>query len=486
MTVTYVAPGMGAMRDAAVFAEIERAPRQAVRALQEERLCAQLAYLRARSVFYQKKLAAAGVDWSRIRRIEDLSLVPFTVKQDLRDSLKAAPPFGEHLAADPADIIQMQASSGTTGDPAYVALTAADVVQWNESSARSLFACGIRPGERVLHALSLSKGFVGGLPVFQAIQYMGALDVPIGADGGADRLLVACRCLRPQAIVATPNFVAYLGQIAPEILGIPARELGVKRLVVGGEPGGGIPALRQQIDDLWGATTTEMMGGTDLGVMYWAECHLRRGMHMVAPDYVLAELIDPETGEVREFTPGGAGELVYTALGRQASPVLRFRSGDHVSVLDCECPCGRTGALIRCVGRTDDMLIVRGVNVFPSAILDVVGELRPAVSGTMRVLADFPGHSTQRNLKLLVERGAGAPASADAGLTQEIERRVRNRLSVKAEVEIVAHETFERPGARKLSITLRQRPSGLPPAPSAVPSPSDSDSQRRSHVDRLR
>jgi phenylacetate-CoA ligase len=294
--------------------------------------------------------------------------------------------------------------------------------------------------------------------VFQAIQHLGALDVPIGADGGADRLLVAARDLRPRVVFGTPNFVAYLGQVAEKLIGIPARDLGVKRLVVGGEPGGGIPALRSQIEELWGARVAENMGGTDLGVMYWAECHHQNGMHMVSPDFVLAELIDPETAEVRPFTPGTSGELVYTSLQREASPVLRFRSGDHIEVHDYGCPCGRTGPTIRCVGRTDDMLIVRGVNLFPSAVQEVVGELRPATSGVLRVVADFPGHSTQKNLKVLVERGQGLDASSDAGLKEEIERRVRNRLSVKADVEIVGYETFERPGARKISLTLRQPP----------------------------
>jgi phenylacetate-CoA ligase len=437
---------------------LETAPLDSVRAVQEEKLRAQLAYLRQRSLFYQRKLADAKVDWSRLTHIEDLATIPFTVKQDLRDSLAAAPPFGEHLAADPADIVQMQASSGTTGSPAYIALTRSDLAQWTQGSARCLLANGIRPGHRVLHALSLSKGFVGGLPVFQAIQFLGALDVPIGADAGPDRLLIACRDLRPQVIFGTPNFLLYLGQATQELIGVAPHTLGVERLVVGGEPGGGVPALRSQLETLWNAKVTENMGGTDLGVMYWAECEHQRGMHMISPDFVLAELIDPETGQTKAFEEGTSGELVYTALERRASPVLRFRSGDHVEILNYGCPCGRTGPTIRCVGRTDDMLIVRGVNLFPSAVQAVVAESRPRTSGVLRILADFQGHSTQRNLKVLVERGAGKDTAEDANLKDEIERRIRNRLAVKADVEVVPYESFERPGARKVSLTLRQRP----------------------------
>ncbi len=444
---------------AASFNSIELASPEQVRQIQNERLVAQVDYLLAHSAFYRQKFAEAGIGASSIRCIEDLERVPFTLKQDLRDSIAAAPPFGEHLAADPADIVQMQASSGTTGSPAYVGLTESDVRQWIDGSARSLFACGIRRGDRVLHAFSLSKGFVGGVPMFQAIQHLGALDIPIGADGGADRLLIAARDHRPRVIVGTPNFAAYLGQVSQEKVGVKAHELGVEKLIVGGEPGGGIPALRQELEELWGARVAEMMGGTDFGVMYWAECEYQRGMHMVSPDLVLAELIESETGQVIPFTPGGSGELVYTALGRQASPLIRFRSADHIVVMDQGCPCGRTGPTIRCIGRTDDMLIVRGVNVFPSAVQDVVAEMRPAVSGVLRIFADFDGHSTQGNLKVLVERGADAAQESDTRTKAEIENRIRNRLSVKAEVEIVAYLAFERPGSRKISLTVRgERP----------------------------
>ncbi len=443
---------------AAILDPIEVAPFDEVKAMQNGRLLAQLDYLKANSVFYQRKFSEAGVDWSSIRGIDDLARIPFTVKQDLRDSLAAAPPFGEHLAAAPAAIVQMQASSGTTGSPAYVALTESDLVQWTRGSARSLVACGIRPRDRVLHALSLSKGFVGGLPVFQAIQYIGALDVPIGADAGADRLLIAARDLRPRVVFGTPNFLIYLAQVAEEKIGVSADRLGVERLVVGGEPGGGIPALRNQLQHLWGAQVAENMGGTDLGVMYWAECEHQRGMHMVSPDFVLAELIDKDSGVVKPFTPGASGELVYTSLAREASPVLRFRSGDHVEVLEQNCPCGRTGPTIRCVGRTDDMLIVRGVNVFPSAVQEIVGELRPRVSGALRILADFQGHSTQQNLKVLVERSKDATPSQDSQLKVDIEERVRNRLAVKVDVKIVDCESFERPGARKITLTIREYP----------------------------
>ncbi len=444
--------------DAKCWHDIEMAPLDEVRRVQEENLIAQMAYLKENSDFYQDKLAKVGIAFDDIRSIEDLQKLPYTFKTDVRESLAARKPFGRHLAADPGDIVQMQASSGTTGSPSYVALTESDVEAWNEMSARCFFANGIRPGDLVLHGFSLAKGFVGGIPVMQALQYMGAVDVPIGADGGADRLLRACADTRPRCIVGAPNFVLHLGEIAEEILGVKASELGVERIIVGGEPGGGIPSIRKRIEDLWGAKCCEMLGGTDLGMAYWAECDEQSGMHMVSMDHIITELLDPDTGEIIPFDEGAKGEMIYTAITRQASPLLRFRSGDFIEVLSTSCSCGRTGPKIRCVGRTDDMLIVRGANVFPSAIHSIVNDMMPDTNGIMRVVADFDGHTTQGALKVIVERGPDRSPQDDPDLKSTIETRLRDALVFKADVTIVAADTFDKPGAAKVALTLREFP----------------------------
>ena len=214
--------------------EIEGTPLDEVHRIQEERLREQMDYLKANSTFYQDKFAAAGVRFEEIRTIEDLQKLPFTHKTEIRESLAAEPPFGKHRAAPVADIIQMQASSGTTGSPSYVALTEPDAEMWHEMTARCFFANGVRPGDMVLHAFSLAKGFVGGIPVMQGLQYMGGIDVPVGADGGAERLLRACADTRPRCVVGAPNFVLHLAEKAPEVLGCKASELGIERVIVGG------------------------------------------------------------------------------------------------------------------------------------------------------------------------------------------------------------------------------------------------------------
>jgi len=438
--------------------DVECAPLEQVRTIQEAKLVRQMEWLGQRSGFYQHKFREAGISFSEIRTVDDLQKLPYTLKTEIRESLGAERPFGRHLAAALSEVVQMQASSGTTGSPSYVALTESDAETWHEMSARCFFAGGIRPGDVVLHAFSMAKGFVGGIPIVQALQYMGAIDIPVGADGGADRLLRAAADLRPRCVLGAPNFVAYLAEKAPELIGMKASELGVERVIVGGEPGGGIPAIRAHIEELWGAKCTELLGGTDIGVAYWSECDEQSGMHMVSLDHVIVELLDTDTDKIIPFETGVRGELIYTAIGRQASPLVRFRSGDHVEVLGTSCSCGRTGPKIRCVGRTDDMLIVRGANVFPSAIQSIVTEMAPVTNGVMRVLADFEGHTTQSALTVYIERGPARKQADDAELKDKVETRLRNALAFRANVIVVSPDTFEKPGVAKVALTLRKRP----------------------------
>jgi phenylacetate-CoA ligase len=435
--------------------EIEGRPWTEVQAIQEAQLRRQVAYLEGSSDFYRAKLKAAGVAFDRIRSTADLARVPFTLKTELRDSLAQCPPLGLHRAAPMSKIIQIQASSGTTGSPSYVGLTQHDIRVWCEMGARVYYANGFRPGDVCLHAFSMSKGFVGGLPIVQMLQYMGVCDIPVGADAGVERLLRVLADQRPQVVTGTPYFTIYLAEQAPAVLKREAKDLGVRNISVGGEPGGGIPAVRARAETLWGADVREMLGGTDLGCAYWAECEDKSGMHFCAQEFILFEIIDPERGDPLPVETGVKGELVYTALDREASPLLRFRTGDHVEVLGTSCRCGRTAPKIRCFGRTDDMLIVRGVNVFPSAIKDVVAGLQPRTTGAIKVIADFAGHTTQRPLRVKVEHGPGVAKAELPALQAEVERKLREALAFRAIVEMVPPDTFEKPGVQKVSLIER-------------------------------
>ncbi|MFJ4031355.1 phenylacetate--CoA ligase family protein [Streptomyces griseoluteus] len=437
------------------WSSIEAISTREARAVQDERLREQIAHLAANSAFYREKFSQHHVDVTRVRTVEDLAGLPFTEKYELRDSLVEHPPLGAHVAVDAGDIVQIQASSGTTGSPSYVGLTASDVATWCELGARALYANGFRPGDRLLHAFGMSKGFVGGLPVVQILQYMGIVDIPIGAEAGAERLLRVQADQRPNALIGTPYFLTHLAEQAPKIVGRAARELGVRAISVGGEPGGGLPSVRDNLEALWGATAREMLGGTDIACTYWGECEVGDGMHFLSPDLMIAELIDPETGEQIAPHEGAQGELVYTALRRQASALLRFRTRDHVVVTGTDCRCGRTGYKVRCIGRTDDMLIVRGINVFPSAIKQLVLELAPETTGEMRIRADFEGHSTQRPLPLLVEHATGMSEEQQQNLRAALEERIRSALNVKTVVSLVPDGTLKRPDHVKVALIER-------------------------------
>ena len=231
----------------------------------------------------------------------------------------------------------------------------------------------------------------------------------------------------------TPSYAAHLLDRDEDLAGSS-----VERLLVAGEPGGGEPALRAQLEEGWGAKVTEAMGIGDIGVSIWGECEEQDGMHFAARGFVHPELIDPGTGAALNWGDGGEGELVLTHLRQRAAPLLRFRTRDHVHVKTGPCPCGRTAPRIRCIGRTDDMLIVRGVNVFPSALRSVVGQFAPDVSGHIRVRPSSPGVKQQPPLPVSVE--LARDASPDDSLADAISARLREVLVVQVQVELVPSE----------------------------------------------
>jgi phenylacetate-CoA ligase len=213
-------------------------------------------------------------------------------------------------------------------------------------------------------------------------------------------------------------------------------------VLVAGEPGGGEPAFRAQLEKAWGARVTEAMGIGDIGPSLWGECEEQDGMHLGARGFVHAELVDPATGEALELADGAAGELVLTHLRYRAAPLLRFRTRDHVQVRTGACPCGRTGPRVRCVGRTDDMLIVRGVNVFPSAVREVVAAFAPKVSGHVLVRPRSGGVKQEPPLPVAVE--LGREEGDDPLLAQAIRERIRAVLVVQTEVELVPWGSLQR------------------------------------------
>jgi phenylacetate-CoA ligase len=413
-------------------AEVESLAWEEQLALDDESYRTQLAYLLERSAFYREKLATAGFDSpDAAGGLADIAQLPLTEKDEIRASRMPENPIGAHLCASPSEIVRIYSTSGTTGAPSYVPLTAGDLENWVTASARSYAASGIAAGQRIVSTYNAGP-FVAGAAL-AAFERIGLCHIPVGT-GNAERLLQAVQALRPEAAVLTPSYAAYLVERAAET-GIDLRASSVERVLVAGEPGGGEPGFRGKLEDGWGARVTEAMGIGDIGVSLWGECEAQDGMHLGARGFVHAELIEPETGAAMEMEDGATGELVLTHLRHRAAPLLRFRTRDHVEVRTSPCKCGRTGPRIRCVGRTDDMLIVRGVNVFPSAIREVVSTFVPAVSGHIVVKPQTPGVKQEPPLPVSVELARGAVA--DAALADAIRDRLRDVLVVQTRVEIV-------------------------------------------------
>jgi phenylacetate-CoA ligase len=314
-----------------------------------------------------------------------------------------------------------------------VPLTASDLDNWITASARSYAASGISAGQRIVSTYSAGP-FVAGAAL-AAFDRIGLTHIPVGT-GNTERLLQAIELLRAEAVVLTPSYAAHLAQ------DFDLRASSVERVLVAGEPGGGEPAFRAQLEQGWGARVTEAMGVGDIGVSLFGECEEQDGMHLGARGFVHAELIDPETDAALELDDGAAGELVLTHLRHRAAPLLRFRTRDHVRVRTSPCPCGRTGPRIRCIGRSDDMLIVRGVNVFPSAVREVVAAFAPDVSGHILVKPRAPGVRQEPPLPVLVELARGT--TADEALAEAIRERLRDVLIVQTRIELVPWGTLQR------------------------------------------
>lgn len=414
-------------------------PKQLIE-LQEAKLGKQLDYLFARSLFYQEKFRTAVIRREHFRAIGDLSHFPFTTKEELRESQVACPPLGRHIAADFEDVIRVHTSTGTTGQPSYVGLTRRDAQIWTKIAARCFYTQGIRRSDVFVHAMGLTL-FVGGLPSKDAVESIGATFVPIGT-GASEKALLAIQALKANVLQCTPSYAMYFAEFVRREAGLEPSELGLKKIVSGAEPGAGIPSVRAKIEKEWGARVTEGLGNADMAAILFAECREQSGMHFNAQEYVFPEIVDPDSGDVLPVEKGATGELVYTSLDRECVPLLRFRTKDRVTVLDTNCKCGRMSFKLRCIGRLDDMLIVLGVNVFPSAIKDVISSFYPRTTGEVQILLDEPGPKVNPPMKIVAESGE---ISGDLEvLRNSIQSKIKAVLSVPSAVELVPPRTLPR------------------------------------------
>jgi len=431
--------------------EIETAPRAALRALQGERLAAAVARARARVPFYKDTLAAASMEDEDVT-LERLADLPFTRKDHLREHY----PFG--LFAVPREqLVRIHASSGTRGKPTVVGYTRADLELWREVMARALASAGAVPGQLIQVAYGYGL-FTGGLGFHDGAEHMGLTVVPI-SSGNTLRQILLLQDFRPQGLACTPSFALHIGESMRE-QGIDPRALGVAYGLFGAEPW--TEAMRAQLEALWGCVAVDFYGLSEMiGPGVATECaEARDGLH-VNEDHFLPEIVDPRTGA--SLPDGQEGELVLTTLTREALPMIRYRTGDVTRLDPSPCRCGRTTVrMARIKGRTDDMLIIKGVNVYPSqleAALLTLEDVAPHYQLLVDRRGSFPTLAVHvEPVERLVREWGGFEAAPGerAALGARVAAQIRGHLGLNPEIAVVAPKTIPRSEGKAVRVVERR------------------------------
>lgn len=409
--------------------EVETLPREKLKALQMDLLRQTLALCYNKSPYYRQSFDAAGVSPDDLKSLEDIKKFPAIDKKILRERQQAAPDLGDLVCVPEDEIVYISVSSGSTGVPTASPFTTGDFEDFQDFEARLFWSSGMRPSDRYCHALNFTL-FVGGPDVIGA-QKVGALCIWAGAIP-SERLLAIFKQWKPTITWTTPSYAWYLGETA-KLQGFDfEKDFNLKKIFVAGEPGGSISETREQIEDLWGVDLYDYYGLSDIFGACAGMCEKKEGLHW-AEDHILVEVVDPDTG--LEVPEGQRGELVLTSLKKKARPLVRFRTGDMVSYTTEMCSCGRTSLRLHGVhGRLDDMLIISGVNVFPSDIETVVRK-NSDLTGEYRVVVTEEMHLS----KITVEAESAPHVTGDVSqLAEKVKKECQAILGIRPHVKILS------------------------------------------------
>lgn len=422
--------------------DAETAGRPDLARLQDARLREVVSRVHARVPFYRERLDSAGLGPGRIRGTGDLPAIPFTTKDDLRRLY----PFGL-FACPREDVVELHCSSGTTGYPTAVGYTRGDIELWGEVMARSLASSGVRPGDLIQNAYGYGL-FTGGLGFHYGAHRLGATVLPT-SSGHTARQVRLLREFGTTVLCCTPSYALHLAEAVEESGG---GTLALRCGTFGAEPW--CEETRQEIERRLGLRASDFYGLSEIiGPGVAAECEARAGLH-VQEDHFYPEIVDPATGAL--LPPGQKGELVLTTLTREATPLLRYRTGDITSLDPSPCPCGRTLVrMARVSGRIDDMLIIRGVNVFPSEVETVLMRI-PELAPQYMLVVDR--HRALDVLEVQVEMREDSMAEdAARGLTERAARALRSELGLTAEVTVLPPRTLPRSEGKAIRVLDRRR-----------------------------
>lgn len=416
---------------------IEGASREELRAVQETRLREQIQHAYHNSAFYRRKMAAVALKPEQITTLEDLDRLPFTTKDELKQSQAEHPPWGDFLAVPVEECLRLHQTSGTTGAPVRILDTPHDWYIFYHTYARALYAMGVRKSDLVMAAFSYGP-WIGFWSGFYAAQDLGCLVLPSGGMSTEQRIQALLEY--PITVFgATPSFALYLADEAHK-RGIDlAKQAQVRITWHTGEPGALIPTTKRLIEQAFGAKTFDLPGLTEIAA--WGfECEEQSGMVHVHEDYVYPEVLNPETGE--PVKPGERGELIFTSLYRKAMPLLRYRTKDIVELATESCPCGRTLVSFKggVLGRTDDMKKIRGVIVYPSRIEEVVRGFKE-VDEFFITIRRVKGLD---DILLQIDPRPDVTQDGRERLTEAVGSRLRLALGIRVTVETVGSGSLPR------------------------------------------
>jgi phenylacetate-CoA ligase len=425
---------------------IEEMPREELRKLQYRLLKTLVYRLYSFSPFYHDRMRESRVHPDDIRTLADIGKLPFMYKRDLRDNYP-----DKIFVAGQEDLVRYHVSSGTTGKPTVVGYTRNDLDNWTASLARGLVSCGLGRGD----VLQVSYGyglFTGGLGLHYGAERVGATVLPTSV-GNTERQIELMQDLHATAIACTPSYLLHMGEVA-EKMGVSIKDDTQLRLgILGAEPWS--DTMKTRIEDWLGIRAYDIYGTSELSGPMFCECSEQKGFH-VWGDLACIEILDPDTGE--SLGPGEKGELVVTMLQKEALPMIRYKIGDITSFDDEVCPCGRTHPrLMRISGRVDDMLIIRGINVFPSQIEYALMAI-PDVGQHFQIVVDRKGALDDMLVRVEVSKESFSDKITDLmAIRKSVEHKLRNTLNVAVNVELVEPGSLPRfEGKAKRVIDRRQ------------------------------
>jgi phenylacetate-CoA ligase len=421
---------------------IERMPLEDLHALQEDRLKSIVRYVYDHSAFYRQRFKEAGVEPGDIKSLADVTKLPFTKKVDLRDNY----PTGM-FSAPKSQVVRYHVSSGTTGKPTVVGYTRGDIETWSESLARALTSIGLGRDDTVQVAYGYGL-FTGGLGLHYGAERIGAAVLPVGT-GSTERQIELMQDLGTTAIACTPSYFLHIMEVA-EKMGISIKnDTHLKVGIFGAEPWS--LETRKRVEDATGINAYDIYGTSEISGPLFTECHVKKGIHIWG-DMFLTEVIDPKTGEPVE--DGERGELVFTTLHKFALPLIRYRIGDLTIMNSETCECGRTHPrIMRILGRTDDMLIIRGINVFPSQVESVLMNIS-SVGDHWEIIVDRKGPLDIMTVRVeLTESGFSDKIGDLMKLKKQVSKELKSVLNIAAEVELVEPGTITRSMGKAKRVT---------------------------------